>query len=347
MVHFSAFTELSTPQIQLNTQGPIQNSTAESARVPQKNRRVGFPLDFRRARQLYTHRECKGEQTMGTWGTGLYENDGACDVQDSYKGFLNDGLSNQEAYDKIMDMCQEYLGDEDEEPIFWFALADTQWGLGRLMPEVRSKALEWIDKGGRMPLWQESGNSAGWKKTLEKLKIKLNKPAPPEKKIRKPRVINQNLWNINDVYALHFRSEETKKYGVHGKYILMQKIGEGTHVYAKGVMMIIHVFDKLFDDIPTLEDMKGLRLLPCGRHAAPCQLTMSKLVALEKKKDYPVEQLTYIGNTTAPLNKQAKYPRAPSSWFHIEIQCAYSFQFWKGKEYESVGDGVFMYNGHE
>ena len=50
------------------------------------------------------------------------------------------------------------------------------------MPEVSLKALEWIEKDGCMELWLDSGdNGSRWKKTLEKLKIKLESPMKPEK----------------------------------------------------------------------------------------------------------------------------------------------------------------------
>ena len=39
------------------------------------------------------------------------------------------------------------MGDVEEEPLFWFALADTQWNYGRLLPEVKEQALAWLDKG--------------------------------------------------------------------------------------------------------------------------------------------------------------------------------------------------------
>ncbi len=140
---------------------------------------------------------------MGAWGSGLYANDSTCDVRDSYMKLLKDGLSNLEAYRKVLAEYQEYIGDQDE-PLFWFALAETQWRTGRLLPDVKEKALKWIDKDGGLELWEESANSgAGWKKTLQNLRLKLLSPMPPEKKIRRPQVINYNLWNINDVYAMH------------------------------------------------------------------------------------------------------------------------------------------------
>ena len=37
--------------------------------------------------------------------------------------------------------------DEDEGPLFWLALADTQWEYGRLTEPVREKALQLLAQG--------------------------------------------------------------------------------------------------------------------------------------------------------------------------------------------------------
>ena len=94
---------------------------------------------------------------------------------------MEKGLSNQEAYDKTLENCKDFLGNEDDEPLFWFALAETQWKVGKLIPEVKTKALDWLEKGGELALWNESKNSGkGWQKTLDKLRKKLETPQQNE-----------------------------------------------------------------------------------------------------------------------------------------------------------------------
>ena len=75
---------------------------------------------------------------MGTWGSNLYANDLTSDVRDVYMGFIKEQLSNQDSYEKTLETFVECIGDEDEEPLFWFALADTQWKIGRLNPVVKT-----------------------------------------------------------------------------------------------------------------------------------------------------------------------------------------------------------------
>jgi hypothetical protein len=91
---------------------------------------------------------------VGTWGPGLYENDSTCDVRDSYMRFLREGLDDQDAHEKTLEEFREYIGDQDES-LLWFALAETQWSVGRLTSEVKEKALDWIEKKGGLELWLE------------------------------------------------------------------------------------------------------------------------------------------------------------------------------------------------
>ena len=285
-----------------------------------------------------------GKITMGAWGSGLYGNDTTCDVRDTYMGFLKEQLSNQEAYEKTLKEYEEDTKDPEEAPLFWYALAETQWKVGRLMPEVKGKALEWIEKEGGMVLWEESkSGGSGWKKTLEKLRIKLETEQPKEKKIKKPVKINQNLWNIGDVYAYHFHTEEAKKYDAFDKYMIIQKIGADSYYSDDDLVMSVHVFDRLFDKVPTLDDLKGVRLLPFDYTGSSKDLRMNNWLALQKKREYPEDHLTFIGNMPPPANVVKRIVYSSSSeWFSIESWGIY-FQRWQGLEYETVEEGVFKY----
>ena len=50
----------------------------------------------------------------------------------------------------MIDQDQSLFGDKEEEPLFWFALADTQWNYGRLLPSVKEKALLFLSKEGEL-----------------------------------------------------------------------------------------------------------------------------------------------------------------------------------------------------
>lgn len=67
---------------------------------------------------------------MGAWGTGLYSNDSACDIRGDYIDKLKRGKTNDEATQELINSNRDIMGDVEEEPLFWFALADTQWNYG-------------------------------------------------------------------------------------------------------------------------------------------------------------------------------------------------------------------------
>ena len=281
---------------------------------------------------------------MGTWGSGLYANDSTCDVRDTYMGFLRKQLDSQTAYEKTLEQCGDYLNDEDETPLFWFALADTQWRVGRLTPEVKDKALEWIEKEGGLELWKESSSSgAGWLKTIHALKSKLETPAPPEKKIRTPKVVDMNLWNINDVYAYHFQSESSKERGLYGKYILLRKIAVESD-YTCQVRMRIQVMDHAFDKEPVLKDIEGLRVLPLN---CPVDNTvesaMSLSMFLNNRREYPEENLIFIGRLQTPVPQMVIADRyCGMCWRDADEYFSSYLAFWRGKEYRVTEMGAFM-----
>ena len=284
---------------------------------------------------------------MGAWGSSLYANDTTSDVRDTYMGFLEDQLSNQEAYDKTVEFLGDYMNDTDEAPLFWYALADTQWQVGRLTSNVKEKALEWIQRRGGIELWEESkSGSSGWQKTLDKLQARLETEQRKEKKIR--RRPDQNLWNIGDVYAYQFHTDEAKKYGAFGKYMVLQKIAEDNFSPKHDKVMRVHVYDKLFEQVPMLDEIKNIRLLPIDFSTTSRKLYMSTWVMLEKKRDYPVNNLTFIGNTSFPPNKARGHELfySHAHWFSIEGWSMY-FPQWQGVEYETVEEGIFKYTHHE
>ena len=284
---------------------------------------------------------------MGTWGTGLYDNDTTSDVRDIYMQYLREQLSNMEAYKKTVEGFQGLIGDEDEEPLFWYALAETQWRMGRLTPDVKDKALYWIAKEGGGALWEDSGvNRTEWGETLKKLKITLESPIRSEKKIKKPKMENRSFWNVGDVYAYKFHKEESRESGLYGKYILIQKIGEGKGDEVLDIaplLMRVHIYDKVFDALPTLSDIDGIRLLPISDPRVNRRLNMSILIDYIKKKNVPMQYLYHMGNVAVTVNETVEPEEDAFFWEYIEKTFFYYFEMWKNKEYEVLEGGIYLY----
>ena len=162
------------------------------------------------------------------WGFELYQNDTSLDVKDEFEELYNTGNTVQDITDKLVEDYKSIMGDIDEEPLFWLALADTQWNLGVLMPWVKEKALYWVEKDSGMFNCQSIDMSvkAKRRKTLGELQTKLLSPQPPVKKPVKKRIYKCQ-WKLGDVFAYQLESDLAKERGLYGRYFLLQKVDEG------------------------------------------------------------------------------------------------------------------------
>lgn len=178
---------------------------------------------------------------MGIWGFELYQNDTSLDVKDEFEELFNDGKDAQEITDKLMEDYKSIMGDLDEEPLFWFALADTQWNLGVLLPVVKEKALYWINKDSGMFNCQtiDMSEKVQRKKALDDLQAKLLSLQPSVKKPVKKRTYKCQ-WKLGDVFAYQLESDLAKERGLYGRYFLIQKVDEGTW-YPAHIVPIVYV----------------------------------------------------------------------------------------------------------
>lgn len=178
---------------------------------------------------------------MGMWGFEFYQNDTALDVRDEFQELFNAGKTAQEITDKLTEDYKSIMGNIDEEPLFWFALADTQWDSGVLLPFVKEKALYWINKDCGIFKYQLTDISAKAhrEKTLADLQAKLLLPQPQMKRAVKRRVYKCQ-WKLGDVFAYRLESELSQKRGLYGRYFLIQKIDEDTW-YPGHIVPIVYV----------------------------------------------------------------------------------------------------------
>ena len=117
---------------------------------------------------------------MGAWGAGLYENDTALDVKDEFEKLFNDGKSVQEITDGLTAEFESIMDCTDEAPLFWLALADTQWTFGVLLPKIKENALRWINELKSQTADTPDGERQG--KALDDLQTKLLSPRKSRKR---------------------------------------------------------------------------------------------------------------------------------------------------------------------
>ena len=277
---------------------------------------------------------------MGAWGSSLYANDTTLDVRDTYLEYLKRESSDEQVLQLTLQDFEEYLN-TDEEPFVWLALADTLWKYGRLTEEVKTKALYWIENEGGMELWEDSANKgAGWKKTLVKLKEKLNSTMPDKNTIKKPVQFDTNPWNIGDVYAFHFTSNCSMKTEFYDKYILVQKIGE-SHIGKNVIVSHIQIFNKLFCTLPYMQEIEALTPLPLYPRNEGSDifkkvddLRLNAQMVIKGPRSFPKKNLVFMGNAPNPNN----YPIQEFSYmFWEEFECdniPYFYNEWKEFEYK-------------
>lgn len=228
---------------------------------------------------------------MGMWGFKLYQNDTSLDVKDTFEDLFRSGKSVQDITDKLTEDYKSIMGDADEEPLFWWALADTQWNLGVLMPRVKEKALFWIEKS-RSTLPSQFMDPSD-------LKAKLLSPQPPAKKLRKRRIYKCQ-WKLRDVFAYQLESDLAKERGLYGRYFLIQKVDEGVW-YPGHIVPIIYV--KITNDsrLPTnVEEFNKLEYVQTGfsryeERFWPIDMTRPQEDIAEKSKlNYQVDEFGFL-----------------------------------------------------
>lgn len=163
---------------------------------------------------------------MGAWGTAIFSDDFACDVRNDYQDQLIAGKTKEEASQEIIRKYVPEINGTVDEPVFWFALALAQWQKGRLLNDVKEKAIEFIDKGSDLESWNTAGNEKNYKKrkqVLTKLRDTLLSPMPPEKKIKKPSWIWTSPWREGALLTYKIKNPDANERYI-DKYVLLRVI---------------------------------------------------------------------------------------------------------------------------
>ena len=272
---------------------------------------------------------------MGTWGAKLYQDDIAEDVRSRFKDLLHRGKTTE---DITKQMIEEYSGeilDSDDGPVFWFALADTQWNLGRLMPDVKEQALELLNIGCDLARWHDENPKLAIirKKVLEELQQKLNSPQPAEKKISQYRLYKCE-WKIGDVFAYQFSSENVKDSGFYQKYVYFVKVQEGQW-HPGHIVPEVYFYKKLDDVISSIGSLGVIDYIPQFYKPAvyerePDTRKKYLLTLLNtSEKVIPKKQLTFLGNIKNIRRVDNEDPNSYKvDWKRFETYMVDNFNNW-------------------
>jgi hypothetical protein len=152
---------------------------------------------------------------MSASGTGIFDDDVACDTRSLYRACLKDGKSPGEATQAVLRDLKPALADAEDGPVIWLALAAIQCQYGCLEPRVETKALAVIENGSDLEHWRATGNPnlvRSRMAVLARLRAKLEAPPAaraklPEKTPRRrvPFREEKSTWPQGEVvgYRLH------------------------------------------------------------------------------------------------------------------------------------------------
>lgn len=161
---------------------------------------------------------------MGSWGTKLFMNDGAADVQDTYREHIVMGMPDGEAEEAVI---REFSMEQSYE--LWLPLAVTEWRVGRLSGRVKERAVKAAEEelAELTELWKP-GQADRRREELRKSLELIASPQPARKKLRLPGTVSRNPWPVGGV--IQYRLDRV--YGLpcpnpfEGEYVLLQIVGE-------------------------------------------------------------------------------------------------------------------------
>jgi hypothetical protein len=185
---------------------------------------------------------------MGTWGTSIFSNDLASDIKSEFRNKISFDKTSIEATKELLIEYNEEIQDYDESSVFWLSLASTQWSLGRLLDNVKEKALEIIENGQDLEKWKDDLKDYNKRKTvLDKLKIQLLSEQPKQKKIAKP-FIRETKLEKGDLISYQLSNN---------KFIVL-KIIEIRNDHNGDRYPLIEILDFYKDELPKLSEIEKL-----------------------------------------------------------------------------------------
>lgn len=253
---------------------------------------------------------------MGSWGAGISGNDTAMDLRSEYQAAfyyfdVETALGKIDAYVR-QDGFDE--SDEGEWCDYYYSLADFMWKKGILTEEVRNRAIEMIDAGFGLEIWEESGKVAlrERKKVLEKFREKLCSEQPAKKKIKvdlymKPvfetgDVVAFQLQTRDQVYLppddprwwLRSRFDEPFYRSCHGKWVVMRKAFDYVSYRSSIVPEVRNIwphfqlYGRLFDECPTMEQLEGIPWAKTKHNPGTGVVGTEGTLSYLKKRNYRV-----------------------------------------------------------
>lgn len=280
---------------------------------------------------------------MGAWGIGLYQDDMALDIRDTVKDELKFGTPLNEIITQLkLNYDIGNYDNNDEESVFWCALADTLWQLGCLDEKIKNKALSCIEQGVDIERWRSEDSRLAIKreKIFINLKSKLLSQQPSKKHISKQRIY-VCPWDTGDVFAVKLYGEMAEKKGISDTFLLFQVADKYLYSITSNktighICPIVRAKLTLSKNEPKLNDFVDNQII---KTAFSCNTNKKNvyatLIYTTSSKVIPKE-LIFLGN------KELVIPEDDYGMFSDDINDNAHFTLWKKFE----NDMVKYYYGH-
>jgi hypothetical protein len=140
---------------------------------------------------------------MGTWASGIFADDDAADIRGDWREAIIEGTTPEAATEGLQTKYRSRLADNDLRPLFWMALAAAQHETGRLLPEVRDRALSEISAGGDVKRFAEDDPALGRQRqaVIDRLAEKLRGPEKSPVRLRRAKPKETDL-RVGDVLSV-------------------------------------------------------------------------------------------------------------------------------------------------
>ncbi len=201
------------------------------------------------------------------WGPGIYQNDITEEIREEYLNWIRVGKTNQEAAEDMFEYYKDYLETEEDYGILTIALADIQWKYGMLLPEIKERALEYINSGIDYKRWNNTRTLEKRKKILTELASRLNSPQPSEKKIKPIKFIRRK-WKVGDIIIYKITDRKYKNLDWYDTYVAFKVIGHVKYGAGAGLNPqkyyhkrdVVELYDAYWDHKPTLDEIMQEKL---------------------------------------------------------------------------------------
>ena len=190
---------------------------------------------------------------MGAWGTGLYQDDLALDVKESYDSLLNNGKTYAEANKLIIEEFDFCLNDQDEAPVFWLVLANVQMKHSCLEEETKTRAMESFEHD--LQRWKEASPAQQKKReqVLLRLKQRLLTYQPKKKPPLAPKTYHCD-WQDGDVFAYPISGDNDRSKDFKGRFFLFHKIRNSSRGLPRYTFPIMRIKITEDETLPTSKE---------------------------------------------------------------------------------------------